>query len=218
MRRRTARLLQKRVSLDANGEVAAIQAVISGKKAAFLLPYRALVNEKFEEFTERHAAAGLRVVRGSGDATDGIGPVLTGRCDLGFFTYETFLNLALGTPRVLNRLGLVVLDEGQFITDPHRGITAELICSLLLRARQRGIEPQLLILSAVIGNLNSFDRWLIAPLLLSRERPVPLTEGGSTGVERFSTSTSTPTARRKPRPCCRLTASCSAATNQVPMM
>lgn len=159
------------------GEVAAIQAVTSGKKAAFLLPYRALVNEKFEEFTERYRAAGLRVARCSGDATDGIGPVLAGRYDLGFFTYETFLNLALGSPRLLNQLGLVVLDEGQFITDPQRGITVELIFSLLLRARQRGVQPQLVVLSAVIGNLNSFDRWLGAPLLLSRERPVPLIEG-----------------------------------------
>lgn len=159
------------------GELAAIQAVTSGKKAAFLLPYRALVNEKFEEFSERYAAAGLRVVRCSGDATDGIGPVLAGRYDLGFFTYETFLNLALGSPHLLNQLGLVVVDEGQFITDPHRGITVELIYSLLLRARQRGIQPQLVVLSAVIGNLNSFDRWLDVPLLVSRERPVPLIEG-----------------------------------------
>lgn len=159
------------------GELAAIQAVTAGKKAAFLLPYRALVNEKFEEFSERYASAGMRVVRCSGDATDGIAPVLGGRYDLGFFTYETFLNLALGSPRLLNQLGLVVLDEGQFITDPNRGITVELIFALLLRARQRGIEPQLVILSAVIGNLNSFDRWLDLPLLLSRERPVPLIEG-----------------------------------------
>ena len=48
---------------------------------------------------------------------------------------------------------------------------------MLLRARQRGIEPQLVILSAVIGNLNSFDRWLDVPLLMSHERPVPLIEG-----------------------------------------
>jgi len=159
------------------GELAAIQAVTSGKKAAFLLPYRALVNEKFEEFSARYAAAGLRVVRCSGDATDGIGPALSGRYDLGFFTYETFLNLALGSPRLMNQLGLIVVDEGQFITDPHRGITVELIFSLLLRARQRGVQPQLVVLSAVIGNLNSFDRWLDLPLLVSRERPVPLIEG-----------------------------------------
>lgn len=160
------------------GELAAIQAVTSGKKAVFLLPYRALVNEKHEEFSARYAAAGLlRVVRCSGDATDGVASVLSGRYDLGFFTYETFLNLALGSQRLLSQLGLVVVDEGQFITDPHRGITVELIFSLLLRARQRGVNPQLVVLSAVIGNLNSFDRWLSLPLLVSHERPVPLIEG-----------------------------------------
>ena len=159
------------------GEFAAIRAVVAGKKAVFLLPYRALVNEKFEDFSARFAPAGLRVVRCSGDASDGVGPVLSGRYDLGFFTYEMFLNLALASPRLLNQLGLVVLDEGQFITDPTRGITVELIFALLLRARQRGIEPQLVVLSAVIGNLNNFDRWLDLALLTSRERPVPLIEG-----------------------------------------
>lgn len=159
------------------GELAAIRAVTAGQKAVFLLPYRALVNEKFEEFTARYGAAGVRVVRCSGDATDGVGPVIAGRYDLAFFTYEMFLSMALGSPRLLNQLGVVVLDEGQFITDPHRGITVELIFSLLLRARQRGIEPQLLVLSAVIGQLNGFDQWLGLRLLLSRERPVPLIEG-----------------------------------------
>jgi helicase len=159
------------------GELSAIQAVMSGKKAAFLLPYRALVNEQFQDFEERYRASGLRVVRCSGDSSDGIAPVLNGRYDLGFFTYETFLNLALGSSRLLNQLGLVVVDEGQFITDPNRGIVVELIFALLLRARQRGIDPQLVILSAVIGNVNNFDRWLNLPLLTSKDRPVPLVEG-----------------------------------------
>ena len=147
------------------GELAAVRAITAGKKAAFLLPYRALVNEKFEEFSARYGAAGLRVVRCSGDASDGIPPALSGRYDLGFFTYETFLNLALVSPRLLSQLGLVVMDEGQFITDPTRGITVELIFSLLLRVRERGIHPQLVVLSAVMGNLNNFDRWLDLPLL-----------------------------------------------------
>lgn len=159
------------------GELAAVQAILAGKKAVFLLPYRALVNEKYEEFTARYGAAGLRVARCSGDASDGVAPVLSGRYDLAIFTYEMFLNMALGSPRLLNQLGLVVLDEGQFITDPGRGMTVELILAMLIRARDRGIEPQLIVLSAVIGNLNGFDQWLSTPLLLSRERPVPLVEG-----------------------------------------
>lgn len=99
--------------------------------------------------------------------------MLSGRYDLAFFTYEMFLNLALTSPHLLSRLGLVVLDEGQFITDPRRGITVELILSMLLRARARGISPQFVLLSAVIGQLNGFERWLDIPVLLSRTRPVP---------------------------------------------
>ena len=43
------------------GELAAIQAVLAGKKSAFLLPYRALVNEKFDDFSQRYGSAGVRV-------------------------------------------------------------------------------------------------------------------------------------------------------------
>lgn len=159
------------------GELAAVQAVLSGKKAVFLLPYRAIVAEKFEEFSERYAPTGLRIARCTGDAADSVGAVMTGRYDLAFFTFEMFLNLALGAPLLLSRLGLVVVDEGQFITDPRRGITVELILAMLLRVRQRGINPQIVLLSAVIGQFNGFDRWLDIPVLLSRERPVPLVEG-----------------------------------------
>ncbi|MBK3333443.1 DEAD/DEAH box helicase [Burkholderia pseudomallei] len=159
------------------GELAAVQSVLSGKKAAFLLPYRAIVAEKFEEFSARYGEVGLRIVRCSGDATDSVGAVMSGRYDIAFFTYEMFLNLALGGPHLLSRLGLVVVDEGQFITDPRRGITVELILAMLMRAKARGIAPQLVLLSAVIGQLNGFDRWLDIPVLLSRERPVPLIEG-----------------------------------------
>jgi hypothetical protein len=99
------------------GELAGVQAVIGGKKAAFLLPYRALVNEKYEEFTARYGPAGVRVVRCSGDATDGIGPVLTGRYDLAFFTYETFLNLALGSARFLAQLGVGIGTEAASVSE-----------------------------------------------------------------------------------------------------
>lgn len=159
------------------GELASVQAVTTGMKAVFLLPYRALVNEKYEDFAARYGSAGLRIARCSGDASDGVGPVLSGRYDIAFFTYEMFLNMALGSPKLLSQLGLVVVDEGQFITDPSRGITVELILAMLLRAQEIDIKPQLLILSAVIGKLNGFDQWLNLPLLRTDVRPVPLVEG-----------------------------------------
>lgn len=159
------------------GELSAIQSVQQGRKAAFLLPYRALVNEKYHQFSELYGNAGIRVVRCNGDASDGIAPAMAGRYDIGFFTYETFLNMALNSQKLLHQLGVIIIDEAQFITDPTRGITVELILSLLLRSKEHGINPQLLLLSAVLGNLNGFDRWLNIPVLLSKERPVPLIEG-----------------------------------------
>lgn len=53
------------------GELAAMRAVEQGKKVVFLLPYRALVNEKYEDFSQLYGERiGLRVARCSGDWQD----------------------------------------------------------------------------------------------------------------------------------------------------
>lgn len=160
------------------GELAAARAVLTGRKAVFLLPYKALVNEKFDEFSALYGEAlGLRVIRCSGDYSDQTGELVRGRYDFAFLTYETFLPLAIGNPGVLERIGLVVLDEAQFVTDPDRGVNVELLLTYLITARAGGIQPQVVALSAVIGEVNDFDGWLGCKLLLSEERPVPLVEG-----------------------------------------
>jgi replicative superfamily II helicase len=88
-----------------------------------------------------------------------------------------FLGLSVGVPASLHKIGLVVVDEAQFITDPTRGIAVELMLTNLLATRERGAEPQLLALSAVIGDVNHFDEWLGSDTLITKERPVPLVEG-----------------------------------------
>lgn len=159
------------------GEMAAARAISGGRKAVFLLPYKALVNEKFEQFDELYGAAGLRVIRCSGDHSDETGTFIRGRYDLALLTYEMFLNLAVSNPNVLSQIGLVVVDEGQFLTDPMRGISVELLLTLIVAARSRGVSPQLIVLSAVIGDINHFDEWLGCQRLVTTERPVPLIEG-----------------------------------------
>lgn len=144
------------------GELAATRAIVDGRKAVFLLPYRALVNEKYEQFQELYGERlEMRVIRCTGDYIDETAAFVRGKYDLAVLTYEMFVNLAVGNPTLLQQIGLVVLDEAQFITDPSRGIIVELLLTYLLAARERGVEPQLLLLSAVIGNINDFDQWLV---------------------------------------------------------
>lgn len=160
------------------GEMTAVQAVLQGRKAVFLLPYKALTNEKYDQFSRLYGdRLGLRVIRCTGDRLDDAGPFIRGKYDLALLTYEMFLGLALGTPSILNQIGLVVLDEAQFITDPNRGIIVELLLTHLITAREKGITPQLIVLSAVIGSVNYFDEWLGCNQLVTTARPVPLVEG-----------------------------------------
>lgn len=119
----------------------------------------------------------MRVIRCSGDYNDDIGAFVKGKYDLALLTYEMFLQIVVGNPPLLGKIGLVVLDEAQFITDPGRGISVELLLTFVLAAEEKGITPQIIALSAVIGDANEFHQWLKADLLFHTERPVPLIEG-----------------------------------------
>lgn len=160
------------------GELAAAKAIADGRKAVFLLPYKALVNEKFDQFADLYGdKLRMRVIRCTGDYSDDLKSFIKGKYDIALLTYEMFLQLAVGIPAILHHIGLVVLDEAQFVTDPNRGMSVELLLTFLLAAKENGITPQLIALSAVIGDANSFNDWLGCPLLYSTDRPVPLTEG-----------------------------------------
>lgn len=160
------------------GEMAGAKAISQGKKAVFLFPYKALVNEKFDQFTDLYQSKlGFRVIRCTGDYLDQNNEFIRGKYDIALLTYEMFLNLSISIPETLAQIGLVVLDEAQFITDPTRGISVELLLTNLISVRSRGINPQLVILSAVIGDSNNFEEWLGCRKLLTTKRPIPLVEG-----------------------------------------
>ena len=119
----------------------------------------------------------MRVLRCTGDYADQTEPFVKGQYDVALLTYEMFLGLSVAMPTLLSKIGLVVLDEAQFIIDPKRGIGVELLLTNLITARKRGIEPQIVALSAVIGDVNHFDKWLGCHTLATNDRPVPLVEG-----------------------------------------
>ncbi|MGA8475507.1 MAG: DEAD/DEAH box helicase [Candidatus Cybelea sp.] len=160
------------------GELAGIRAVLDRRKAVFLLPLRALVNEKYDDFRGMYGdRLGMRVIRCTGDYHDDLSAFVTGKFDIALLTYEMFLSTALTNEALLNLLGLVVVDEAQYISDSTRGINVELILTLLRAKRAVGINPQLVLLSAVVGNIQEFAAWLDVRVLSSTARPVPLLFG-----------------------------------------
>jgi replicative superfamily II helicase len=171
------------------GELASLKCILEGKKALFLLPLKALVNDKLRQFTKIYSPLGFKTIEATGESDD-ISPLLKGQYDICLLTYEKFLAVILGNPHVLEQVGTVVVDEVQMIADKSRGANLEFLLTLIRMRRKDGIEPQIIALSAVIGDTNGLEGWLDANLLKREERPVPLDEGiiSSNGHFRFLTS------------------------------
>jgi helicase len=158
------------------GELAAVRGALDRRRALFLMPLKALVNDKLRQFQRVYAPFGIRTIEATGE-TDDIGPLLRGQYDIALLTYEKFAAIALTHPYVLHQVGTIVVDEVQMIADAGRGANLEFLLTLLKMRRREGIEPQLIALSAVIGDTNGLERWLGGRLLRRVQRPVPLDEG-----------------------------------------
>lgn len=159
------------------GEMTGLRCYFQNQKCVFLLPLKALVADKYSEFSRTYGAFGLRIVRVTGDHDADVPDFLAGRYDICLATYEKFGALYLGRPQLLRQVGVVVIDEAQTLVDPTRGAELEFLVTAMRAERALGVEPQLVLLSAVLGETNGLERWLGARLLKHTERPVPLEEG-----------------------------------------
>ena len=157
------------------GEMAALQAVGNRSRAVMLLPLRALVNDKYD-YMQRVYGDHLTVIRATGEHSDQVGDLLSGQFDIALLTYEKFSNLVLGTPHILRGLSVVIVDEVQILSDPSRGANLEFLLTILRSGLGRGSPPQIVALSAVIGQTHGLEDWLGGGLLRTEERPVPLRE------------------------------------------
>lgn len=159
------------------GELAAIKGALERKRAIFLMPLKALVNDKCKYFESLYGSYGFKIIRATGDSNDQVPNLIRGQYDICLMTYEKFTAIVLGFPNVLQQVSLIVVDEVQMIADSNRGINLEYILTLIKIRRKKNIEPQIIALSAVIGETNGFEKWIDAKLLKKTERPVPLLEG-----------------------------------------
>ena len=128
------------------GELAALRGTLDRKRACFLFPLKALVNDKHRHFTRTHQDFGIRVIRATSEIADDIPALMRGQYDICLLTYEKFASLALAAPHLIEQLGTIVVDEmlddehfGGFVVVLAGGLDADLLALLpALRTKPLG--------------------------------------------------------------------------------
>lgn len=154
-------------------ELAAIRTVLAGKKVAYITPLRALSGEKFEHFRKYSPAVRVSLSMGGLDEKD----AWLGSSDIIFLTTEKLDAIMRHGADWVEKIGLLVIDEIHELGSD-RGPALE---SVIVKVRKLA-NPQLLALSATVGNAKEMADWLGARLVESGFRPVPLKEGVSHGT------------------------------------
>jgi superfamily II RNA helicase len=153
---------------------AARRAIAEHRTVIYTSPLKALSNTKYTEFSKIFGSDQVGIL--TGDRRD------NGQAPLLIMTTEILRNLlydaASGEIDLrLDTLGLVILDESQYIADPERGVVWEetvIFCPS---------QARLLLLSASIGNPQDIAEWItsIRPthchLIRHSTRTVPLRAG-----------------------------------------
>jgi ATP-dependent RNA helicase HelY len=135
-----------------------------GRRAVYTTPVKALSNQKFLDLTERLGAERVGLLTGDRRVNPGAPVVVMTTEVLRALLYEG----AFG-----DHLGLVVLDEAHFITDPDRGPAWE---EVVLHAPA---NTQIVALSATLDEADLLAHWIRSlrgptDLVVCDQRPVPL--------------------------------------------
>ncbi|PSQ05322.1 ski2-type helicase [Halobacteriales archaeon QS_6_71_20] len=152
-------------------ELAMLSAVKRGGKALYIVPLRALANEKKAEF-ERWEEFGIDVGVSTGNY-DSDGEWLASR-DVIVATSEKVDSLVRNGASWVRDLTCVVADEVHLVDDAGRGPTLEVTLAKLRRITR---DLQVVALSATVGNADEVADWLDAELVESEWRPIDLRSG-----------------------------------------
>jgi helicase len=155
------------------GELAATTSAYTRRRhAIFIVPFRALAEEHFELFRERYGSL-LSVVVSTSDHPESDADIRAGNFNLAVMTYEKLIGFLVRQPDLLEHCTAVVVDEVQSVSDGVRGAKLEVLLTQCMLVSAR---PQIIALSASLDDLRELDQWLNARLVISAQRPVPLTE------------------------------------------
>ncbi len=140
-------------------------------KTIYLVPLKALANEKYKEYKALLEKTDYKVGISIGDLDSGTDKL--GQNDFLILTTEKLDSLLRHHISWLHEVKTVIIDEIHLLNDPSRGPTLEIILTILKNL----IKPQLIGLSATIGNPKELATWLGAELIQDNWRPVELKQG-----------------------------------------
>lgn len=156
-------------------EMACLTAILSRKgKAVYIVPLKALANEKFKDFTRRWGSL-CSVCLSIGDVDDH-GPILESK-DFIICTAEKLDAVMRHRAQWVSSVACVVIDEIHLLNDPGRGPTLEILITMLRTVAKQNQHVQFIGLSATIGNPQELADWLDAELIVDDWRPSPLFKG-----------------------------------------
>jgi ATP-dependent DNA helicase len=135
---------------------------------------KALAEEKYHHFKEMYGELGIRAIISTHDRKEYDQDLERKEFHIAVVVFEKLNALLVKNPNLLEGIGLVVIDELQMMGDDTRGAGLELLLTKILVSPFR---PQLLGLSAVLGDAEELARWLKAELLVDTRRPVELRKG-----------------------------------------
>ena len=140
-----------------------------GSKAVYIVPLKALANEKYEDLKQLGEHLGLKVGLGIGDSLREASNIDS--CDILVCTSEKLDSIMRSNSDVVANVSIVIADEFHLMNDSTRGPTLEIN---LTRLRYLRPKSQLIALSATVGNCKELAQWLDATLIQSEWRPVAL--------------------------------------------
>ncbi|NLJ54181.1 MAG: DEAD/DEAH box helicase [Intrasporangiaceae bacterium] len=147
------------------GEFAVHLALVTGRKAFYTTPIKALSNQKYHDLVRQHGADNVGLLTGD-SSINGEAPVVV-------MTTEVLRNMMYAASTTLTGLGFVVMDEVHYLADRFRGAVWE---EVIIHLPQ---SVQVVSLSATVSNAEEFGAWLAEvrgehEIVVSEHRPVPL--------------------------------------------
>lgn len=162
-------------------ELLALQNVFSmNKQVVYLVPLKALVSEKVNQFkrdiTELGNKIRINIFASSSDYQDHDTELAEGQYDIAVVVYEKFFAMLAEQKnnKFLEKCGLIIVDEMQLIGSQDRG--AKLEYSLTKVRNMYGNTIRILGLTTVDCDTNYVASWLDATIVKNGKRPIGLRE------------------------------------------